>query len=408
MRQERKVAEIDMRKSMLKRRTVLKGAGGLAVANTLGLGVSAARAEAPLKIGMLLPFSGGFELFGQQGEMGLRLCIEEFNQRGGALGRKIEVIRADNKSDPKTTVERARQLIQQDKVDAIIGPITSASRDAVKSTIERAKVPLLYATDYEGGVCSPYMACYSMLPTHYVKPLVPWLIKNYGGEGASVYLFGTDYVWPKKMNAAIKEEVAASGGEVAREEYVPFGVKDFAPTIRKIKDSGANIVILTVPGADGITFVKQFTAAGMKDKVQLAFMGFNENYLPGLSDSESSGIIAASSFIETLDRPEAIDFVRRARESVGKEDATVSYYADSHYGVMKFYLESLEAAGSAESEAVMKAMGGRSLMSGNGEVRMHADDHHVDLNMIISQVEKGKLVLRDYIGRVEAPSQCDI
>lgn len=395
------VAEISPHRPVRRR---LLGAGAAAAgASVLGF-PAIVRAAEPVRLGMLLPFSGGLELFGQQGEQGITLAVEEVNAAGGVLGRKVEIVKADDKTDPKTAVERAGQLIRRDKVAAIIGPVTSANRDAIKSTIERGKTPLLYATDYEGGVCSPYIACYSALPAHYVDPLIPWLAKNADGQ-AGYYLFGADYVWPQKMNAAIKAAVARSNGKVLGEEYTPFGVKDFAPTLRKIADSGAKVLVLTLPGADGVTFVKQFVAAGLKDRVRIAFMGFNENYLPGFSGSEADGIVTCSHFIQTLDRPEAKDFVARQRKRFG-EGATVSYYVDAHYGITRFYLDALKKANSVKAEDAMKAIVGQTLTVGNGPVTMRADDRHVDLNMLVSEARGGKLQMLEYIGKVVAPNQC--
>src|SRR5690606_34856157 len=197
-----------------------------------------ARAQgANFKLGVLLPISGGLALFPAPGMQTVQVGVGVSNAGGGVLGRQIEIGQADDKADPRTAVERATQLIRRDEVNAIVGPVTSANRDAIKSTIERGKTPLLYATDYEGGVCSPWMACYSAVPAHFVEPLIPFL----AGKGAkSFYLFGADYTWPQKMNAAIRAKIEATGGTVAGEEYTPFGMKDFAPTLRKIEESGTD------------------------------------------------------------------------------------------------------------------------------------------------------------------------
>ncbi len=383
----------------LTRRGVLRGAA--AMAGTVALGAPALAQAKTVKLGVLMPFSGGLELFGAQAMQGIEMLVDEVNGAGGVLGRQIEIVKADNRTDPKTSVERAQQLIRRDAVDAVIGPVTSSARDAIKSSIERGRKPLLYATDYEGGVCSDYISCYSALPAHYVDPLIPYLMESVGKK---VYLFGADYVWPQKMNAAIRAGVESTGGEVVGEEYTPFGVKDFATTIRKIEDSGAEAVILTLPGADGVTFIKQFTAAGMKEKARLAFMGFNENYLPGLSTAESDGIIGCSHFIQTLDRPESQDFVARQKARYG-DDVVVSYYVDSHYGITKFFLEAMQRADSDETDKIMAALPGTMTVA-NGEVTLRADDKHVDLNMLLFEARDQKLQMLKYIGKITAPSQC--
>ena len=222
--------------------------------------------------------------------------------------------------------------------------------------------------------------------------------------GKQVYLFGADYVWPQKMNVAIREAVERAGGDVVREEYTPFGVKDFATTIRKIEESGAETTILTLPGADGVTFIKQFTAAGMKDKSRLAFLGFNENYLPGLSAAEAEGIIGVSHFIQTLDRPESQDFVARQKAMFG-DDVVVSDAVVAHYGITKFFLDAMQRADSDVTNEIMAALPG-SMTVANGEVTMRADDRHVDLNMLLFEVHDQRLEMQKYIGKIVAPGQC--
>ena len=312
------------------------------------------------------------------------------------------MVRADNATDPRTTVERAGQLVQRDEVLCMVGPVTSAARDAVAPTVERLRTPLLYATDYEGGVCSDYIACYSALPDHYVDPFMPYLMEHFGD---SFYLFGADYVWPQKMNESINRVVAAAGGSVVGEEYTPWGVRDFAATIRNIEQSGATVLVSTLPGADGITFLKQVHSYGLKDQLKIALMGFNENYLAGFSTEEVEGITGCAHFISTLDRPEAQDFVGRAKARFG-DDATISFYVDSHYGITRFFLNAVERAGSFDKDAIMAALGDQDLVVGNGTVHMRADDRHVDLNMLIHEARDGQLEMVEYIGRIDAADQC--
>ncbi len=356
----------------------------------------------PIKIGVVLPLSGGLELFGQQGIQGAKMAVAEINAAGGVLGgRKFELIIEDNKTDPKTAVEKTKKLILRDKVHAILGPITSANRDAMTPHLTKLKTPLLYATDYEGGVCNRYVFCYSAIPDHYIKPFIPYLLNNYGD---SFYLFGADYVWPHKMNAAIKAAIQEQKGSILAEEYTPFGVKDFASTIQKIRKSGAKVLILTLPGADGQTFVKQFGEFGMKEKVKIAFMGFNDNYMSGLTGEQAEGIITCNHFIQSLDRPDSKDFVARQRKMFG-DDAIVSFYADSHYGIVMLFKEAIEKAQSADKEKIIDAMIDQNVVAANGQVTMHGD-HHMTLNMLIAEVIGGQLKLKKYIGPIRAANQC--
>jgi branched-chain amino acid transport system substrate-binding protein/urea transport system substrate-binding protein len=384
------------------RRRVLQAAGAVTAASTFGF-PAILRAADPIRLGVLQPLSGGLEVLGQQGVQGVQLAVEEANEAGGVLdGRQLELVIADDRTDPKTAVERTTELIQRDQVTAICGPVTSANRDAIQPTVERYRTPLLYATDYEGGVCSRYMTCYSALPEHWVEPFIPFLQQSYG---SSYYLFGSDYVWPQKMNEAIRRVVGEVGGEVVGEEYTPFGVKDFTATVRKIIGSGAEVVVITVVGADAITFVKQFVAAGGKTDATIAFFGYSENYLSGFSQEESEGILCPANFIATLDKPEAKAFVAKVKSRFGS-DAVVSNTVDAHYNLTRFFIEGIRRAGSDDKEAISEAIVGQTLLSGNGEVHLRPVDRHVDLNVLIAETTGGELVLRQDVGRVEAPSQC--
>ena len=255
---------------MQSRRALLKQSALLAAAGVVSA-PAIIRAAEPIRIGILQPFSGGLEALGEQGYQGAKLAVDEVNDKGGLLNRHVDYIRADDKTDPKTAVERTLELIQRDNVDAIIGPVTSANRDAIMPTIDRLKTPLLYATDYEGGVCDRYITCYSAVPEQWVKPLIPYVREHYGD---AFFLVGSNYVWPQKMNAAIKNVASQVGARTVGEEYVPFGNKDFTSILRKIESSGANVLVNTVVGADAVTLVKQFTAAGLKPRVKIVFFGF--------------------------------------------------------------------------------------------------------------------------------------
>lgn len=383
------------------RRRVLQGAAASAAA--IGLGFPGLlRAADPIKVGVLQPLSGGLENLGQLGVQGTQLAIEEANAAGGVLGRQFELVIADDKTDPKTAVERCRELIQRDRVVGIFGPVTSANRDAIQPTIERGKTPLFYATDYEGGVCSRYILCYSALPEHWVEPFMPYLKQNYGD---SYYLFGSDYIWPRKMNEAVRATLDDLGAKVVGEEYTPFGVKDFTSTVRKIEASGAKVLVLTVVGADAITFVKQYTAAGMKSKCKLAWLGYSENYLPGLTRDESEGVVTVANFISTLDKPEAKAFTAKAKKRFGN-DAIVSNTMDAHYMLTRFFIEGIKRAQSVDKEKIIDNMTGFQLQSGNGMTRLRPEDRHADLNVVIAETRGQKLVLVKDIGAVKAPNQC--
>jgi ABC-type branched-subunit amino acid transport system substrate-binding protein len=183
------------------------------------------------------------------------------------------------------------------------------------------------------------------------------------------------------------------------------GISDFRPYLAHIADSGANVGILTLLGADAQRFLRQFSELGLNKSVKLAVMAFCESFLPGLNKDEVEGIITCVPFLESLDRPETRDFVERQKRMFGPE-TVVSYFAESHYGLVMFLKNAIEKAQSDHMEMVIDQMGDQTLTVANGEVTLRASDHHMVLNMVIAEVRGGKLMAKEYIGPVAPSNQC--
>ncbi len=160
-----------------------------------GVGLSSINAAEPIRVGAVLPFSGGVELYGQQAKLGLDLAAKEINAAGGILGRPVEVIYADDKTRPPSAEAAMRKLIA-DGVVAVVGPITSANLNAIVPVAESSKTPLLYATDYEGGKCSRYVFSFSTVPNQDMGQLLPYMNQTFGN---TYFLLGADRVWPHQM-----------------------------------------------------------------------------------------------------------------------------------------------------------------------------------------------------------------
>jgi urea transport system substrate-binding protein len=123
-----------------------------------------ADAAGPIRVGAVLPFSGGVELYGRQAKLGLDLAVKDINAAGGILGRPVEVIYADDKTSPESAVTAMHALIERDGVVAVVGPITLRNLNAIAPVAESLKTPLLYATNYEGGKCSRYFFSFGTVP----------------------------------------------------------------------------------------------------------------------------------------------------------------------------------------------------------------------------------------------------
>jgi ABC-type branched-subunit amino acid transport system substrate-binding protein len=162
---------------------------------------------------------------------------------------------------------------------------------------------------------------------------------------------------------------------------------------------------MMLSGSAGQIFVRRFSEQGMQGKVKLVVPAFNENYLAGLGKEEAEGIVTCNPFLANLDRPEARDFVSRQKKMFGT-NTVVSYFAESHYGLILFLRKAIEKAKTDDKEKVIDAMGDQTLVVGNGPVTLRASDHHMILNMLIAEVKGGDLVMAKYIGPVAPSDQC--
>ena len=355
-----------------------------------------------IKIGAVQPFSGGLELFGNQARLGLDLAAKEINDGGGILGHKVEILYEDNKTDPKTSVERTASLIRRDKVLALSGPITSNARDAMTPTLTRMKTPLLYATNYEGGACGRYLFSFNTVPNQELEKLLPMMNAKFGN---SFYMFGADYVWPQKMFEAAEGIVKGLGGTVAGKEFTPWGVKDFAPVIRRIRESGAKVLVFALPGADGITFIKQAEDFGLMKDVTVAFLGFAETYLGAFGPGKGQNMWVTVPFVASDPSPGVRDFVGRIRAMAGK-DVPISHYVMTHYNSLIAVRDALNRAGKVDREALIDGLEGLTIDSPTGKTSIGARDHHVTMNMYQAVTEGAGLKLVEALGPIAPRAGC--
>ena len=393
----------------LQRRKFLATAGATTLAAAVSpLGFPAIAQGATVKVGAALPFSGGLELFGQQARLGLDLAAAEINASGGILGRDVEILYRDMKTDPKTAAERARELIQREEVMAVVGPITSSARNAMVPVMEGLKTPLLYATNYEGaddsgGGCGRYLFFFNTVPNQDTAPLIPWLAAQ--GYGDSFYMFGMNYVWPRNMFRAARGVIAATKGTVLGEEYAPAGEKDFTSVIRKISDEGPEILLFALPGADGVTFIKQADEFGLLDQVTVAFLGFSETYLGAFGAGKGENMITGVPFVASDNDPGVADFVGRVRAMHGP-DVGISHYVFAHYNALMALKFGLKASGELTREAAVDGMEGLVFDIATGRASIMAEDHHTAMQMYIAKTEDGSLHVVDHLGVVAPKSGC--
>ncbi|MCP4386356.1 MAG: ABC transporter substrate-binding protein, partial [Hyphomicrobiales bacterium] len=213
---------------MQTRRTFLAASAAGAMTTALSSRGALGQTGSSVEVAAILPFSGNLEIFGTQARVGLDLAQSEINQTGGIMGRPLHLRYEDNRSDPGRGAALVGEVAGDGKPLAIVGPISSAVRDAMMPEIVSRQIPLLYATNYEGGVCSRYFFCFNTVPNQETGRMLPYLNANFGNR---YFMLGSDYVWPRKMFETAQAIIAKLGGETVGIRFEPLGTSAFTDAV---------------------------------------------------------------------------------------------------------------------------------------------------------------------------------
>lgn len=382
---------------MISRRALLQGS----LAAALAAPMRRVRAATPLRLGVLLPFSGGLEVVGHQARLGVELAVARLNAAGGVLGAPIEITWQDDKTDPKTAVERATSLIQRQKVAAIIGPILSPSRDAILAVHQRHQVPLLYAASFEGTTCSPQLFNVGTVPNQELDAL---LAELGGGADKPFYLFGADIAWGQKLFPRARALLSAQGSPVAGQELLALGTTDFSATLRRIADSGARVLVQAFPGAGGLNFLKQASQFGLLRQLDYAYVGFSESGLRALQPGEGEGIWTQTPFVASLRTEAAASFVAAARQHAPAILPT--RFATAHYNAVLALAGAAERSKDTSREALLQGLPGVALDGPSGPVTLDPASRAANQTLYLGRVQAGELVATRTLGRIQADTLC--
>ena len=217
--------------------------------------------RAPIRVGILHSKTGPIAISEKSLIDAEVLALEEINARGGLLGRHVEWEIADGQSDWPTFAREARRLIDVEKVKVIFGCWTSASRKSVKPIVEEYNHLLFYPNAYEGLEQSPNIIYTGAAPNQHIIPAVKWTFDNL--KARRYFLAGSDHIWPRAVNATVKDYLAALGAEVVGEEYLLYGSFNVDGMVAKIKEAKPDVILSTVTGDTNLPFYPKLMAAGL-------------------------------------------------------------------------------------------------------------------------------------------------
>ncbi len=358
------------------RRQFIKAGAAAAVASVFPLSLisKSALAANPIKVGILHSLTGTIAIAEKSVVDAEQLAIEEINKAGGVMGRMIEAVVEDGASDWPTFAEKARKLIEKDKVAAVFGCYTSASRKAVLPVFEKLKGLLYYPTYYEGLEQSPNIMYTAQEASQSVIAAMDWLMKN---KGKTFYMIGSDYIWPRTTIKIAKAVLAKAGGKLVGEDYFPLGHIEFSSAINKIKGAKPDVILNCVVGGSNVAFFKQLTASGITGKNQtLLSLAVSEEEVSGIGADNTVDTLTCMGYFQSLKNPANEKFVKAFKAKYGANRVVGDTLECGYIGVHLWKLAA-EKAKSFDVEKVVAASSNLALDAPEGKVKFHASNHHL-------------------------------
>ena len=332
-------------------KTMTKLCSGAAMALALGAGVAAA----DIKVGVLVPDSGPAGLFGPSTRNSAMLAAEAINAGGGINGERIELLFADVGVPPAEAAQAALRLWKGQGAQAFVGMHDSAVREALIGRFN-GQVPYVYTPVYEGNSCADGLYVTGETPSQQLAPVIPYLAER---EGVSKwYLIGHDYNWPRDTNALAKGYIAEAGGEVVGEEYVPFTVSEFDSSLQRIRESGADAVLITLVGGGSVGFNVSFAGFGLDDQAIRLGTLIEENTLAGIGAENADRLYSSAGYFAAIETEAAASFAAEYAAAFGDGAPALNGLGQSAYEGLMLLAALADKAGSIDVAAMDAAAEG--------------------------------------------------
>ncbi|MBY5340525.1 ABC transporter substrate-binding protein [Rhizobium leguminosarum bv. viciae] len=372
-----------------------------------GLPAIALAADGTIKLGLVAPMSGPNARYGAFSMHGAELAVKDINDAGGIDGMKIELLNADSQGTPVEGVSAARRLIDQDGVDFIIGDVSSSVTLAIQPVAEDAEVLLLNAASsnpkitYQAGV-GGFKWTYRNYPTDENRALI---VAKYAAEQRGFTKFAVLSVDSDYGRSAItftKKYLPDFKGEILSEDYYKEGEVDFRSVLAKIRDNGAQAIIMYGLADTTPIIARQMIELGIAGKVALIGNGeFNTEKTIKSAPSALEGAVEAAAWLPQFDSPESKAFVEKFTATYNEAPNNHAYV---HWDTVNLLAAAIKQAGSADKVKVRDALSKIKYKSPVGEVTF--DDHNqARLPMILLQIENGKPSIKGaYTADIQYPA----
>jgi ABC-type branched-subunit amino acid transport system substrate-binding protein len=356
-----------------------------------------------IKVGVIADQTGPLSFMGVADANVAKMVIDDINAGGGLLGRQIELYLEDGETDDGAAEACATRLVQQHRVDVILGGIYSSTRQAIKKpAVVDGKTLYIYPEQYEGQECDPLIFCTGPVPAQQVDPLIPWLMRRTGAKRFA--LPSADYIWPRVLNEKVRQVVAAEGGEIVAEKYHPLDHADYGEIVEQIMSSGAEVVFNTIVPPGLTPFMQQLHEAGFSKRGgHLVCTYFDENCLGLVPPEQVEGLYGCLDYYQDAGDPFSKELLSRYDELYPDSALFTGGSACSGmYRGLRLWEAAVREAGTLEQQDVIAALDHAKIAVGpGGPAEMVPGQHHVRMNMYIAQVHDGALQIVESLGVID-------
>jgi len=348
-----------------------------------------------IKVGILHSLSGTMASSEKPLKDVLLMLIQKQNEQGGLLGKQLEPVVVDPASQWPLYAEKARRLVDRDKVVAIFGCWTSASRKAVIPVIENSDSMLFYPVQYEGQESSGNIFYFGATPNQQALPAISFLLNEKSAQ--RWILIGTDYVYPRTINKIIVSYLKSIGvhSDDIMLRYSTFGQVDWSRIVSDIKKFGSagknTVVVSTINGDANIHFYEEIEKQSIKAS-QIPVMAFSvgEQELGSRDTFGMNGNLTAWNYFMAVDSLSNRRFIQNWREFTGNNAAVTNDPMEAHYIGFNMWVKAVEKVGSTDVDLVRDAMIGVTVANLSGSETEMLPNHHITKPVYIGKFHADK------------------
>ena len=362
-----------------------------------------AEAQAPIRIGASLSLTGTYAAIGQNQHRGYRLCIKQMNDKGGVLGRKLELVLHDDSSDPATAARLYEKLMTQDKVDLVLGPYGSPITEAVANVTEKHKMPMVTHAATTSIFKKGRKFIFMVYPPGEVY--FEGLIELAAKKGLkTVAIINEDTLLPRAISQGTMEQAKKKGLQPVFTEAYPQGTADFSSILRRLGALNPDVLAAGTYFEDAVAITRQMKDLGVNPRIYGVTIGgdlpkFYETlgrtaefvygatpWLPELVTLRAGGLIPIA-----RQYPGAREFVESYRREFPGAD--LSYQSAAGYAICQILVEASKRAGSLDSAKIRDAILRMDLNTVFGAFKVDQDGFQIAHKMLLFQWQDGQKVI---------------